>query len=74
MWMSRVFHHTLPLGVTVALHHTYLVTKNGFVELLPVPRQAHSLEVQEDGNKGLKGLHASMPPVARQTEHHRLGG
>lgn len=36
MWMSLVLHHTLPLGVTVTLHHTYLVTKNGFVELLPV--------------------------------------
>lgn len=34
--MSHVLHHTLPLGVTVALHHTYLVTKNGFLELLPV--------------------------------------
>lgn len=34
--MSRVLHRTLPLGVTVALQHTYLVTENGFVELLPV--------------------------------------
>lgn len=29
--------------------------------------QALRLEVQEEGNKSLEGLHVSMPPVARQT-------
>lgn len=40
MWMSLVLHHTLPLGVTVTLHHTWLQKKkkkkDGSVELLPV--------------------------------------
>lgn len=74
MWMSRVLHHTLPLGVTVALHHIYLVTKNGFVELLPVPRQAHSLEVQEEEQRpgGSSCIHATL---ARQTLNSTcLGG
>lgn len=62
MWMSLVLHRTLPLGVTVTLHHTYLVTKNGFVELLPVQLAgAHRLEVQEEVNTSLRGLPAAMP-------------
>lgn len=67
MWMSLVLHHTLPLGVTVTLHHTYLVTKTSFVELLPVQLEAHRLEVQEEGKKAWRGLHAAMPSVAGQT-------
>lgn len=63
MWMSLVLHRTLPLGVTVTLHHTYLVTKNGFVELLPVQlaRGPYRLEVQEEGNTSLRGLPAAIP-------------
>lgn len=54
---------------------SYLVTKNGFVELLPVPRQARSLEVQEEANRGLEGLHASIATCSKtDSEHHLLKG
>lgn len=56
MWTSPCFNHTLPLGVTVALHQACLVAKNGS----PAPWRSRSQvsrqvqKVQEGGDRGLR--------------------
>lgn len=55
MWTSPCFNHTLPLGVTVALHQACLAAKNGS----PAPWRSRSQvrqvqKVQEGGDRGLR--------------------
>lgn len=54
MWTSLVLHRTLPLGVTVALHHPCLGARMaGSISLVGL-RQAHRL--RGSGTKAWKGV------------------
>lgn len=70
MWTSPCFNHTLPLGVTVALHQACLVAKNGRQQVPleePLPGAAgRPRGFRKEGTGLQRGLHVSVPIVARQ--------
>lgn len=77
MWTSPCFNHTLPLGVTVALHQACLVAKNGRQQVPleePLPGQQAGPEGSGRRGQACRGVFTYLCPLWRDKlfEHYPL--